>query len=119
MTRPLPWHDTPKCKQAGCGGPVVMDADLGVSPMCGACGAMFKNATVDEAAQIQRAEEAWEKVLAGDVHEDKACALCGWLLPIEQSRLCPPCVAKDMAARTLPLFPDSEGEQHRAELELP
>jgi hypothetical protein len=106
MSKPLPWHDTPTCREPGCGGPVVWDHELGVSPMCGACGAAFRNPTPEERAQIARAEAAWDAVLRGEVHEDKACARCGGVLPIEQSRLCPPCVTADVAERTLRLFPE-------------
>lgn len=103
MTRHPPWHDTPTCK--ACGGPVIMDAEMGLSPRCGACGALFKNATAEEKSQIARAEAAWERVLAGEVHEDKACARCGGCLPIEQQRLCPACVRADASERNLSLFP--------------
>lgn len=107
MTRPLPWHDTPKCRDPKCGGPIVLDDELGCAPMCGACGALFKNATPAEKEQIRKAEAAWDAVMRGEAHEDKACARCGGLLPIEQSRLCQPCVVTETAGRNLSLFPES------------
>lgn len=103
MNRTLPWHDTPKCKEPGCNGRVVFDAELGVSPMCGACGTTFR-ATPEERAQLQCAEDAWNLVLEGKIHEDRGCARCGGVLPIEQQRLCPPCARADSEERTLPLF---------------
>jgi hypothetical protein len=72
--------------------------------MCGACGVLFRNATQAEREQIGRAEAAWERVMAGEVHEDKACAGCGGVLPIERSRLCASCVEKDNAAKQGSLF---------------
>lgn len=106
IIRPLPWHDTPTCKEKGCGGPVVMDSELGVSPMCGACGTTFRP-TPTERVRIARAEAAWERVLAGEVHEDRACAKCGGCLPIEQQRLCPGCVVAENSERNLSLFPEA------------
>jgi hypothetical protein len=98
LSRPLPWHDTPKCRDASCDGPVIFDALIGLAPRCTACGAAFE-ATPEERARIHRAEAAWDRVLAGEVHEDMACSRCGGCLPIEQFRLCPECVAADTAGR--------------------
>lgn len=109
MTRPLPWHDTPTCREPDCGGPVVIDDEVGCLPMCGACGTLFKNAAPAERAQIRKAEEAWDLVLTGKVHEDKACSRCGGVLPIEQTIMYPPCVAEDTDERTIPLFPGAHG----------
>jgi hypothetical protein len=107
MTRPLPWHDTPTCREPGCGGPIVVSPETtGCHCHCGACGKVFRP-TPGDRARIATAEAAWELVLAGKVHEDKACARCGGVLPIEQQRLCPPCVTRDAEERTLSLFPEA------------
>lgn len=105
MNRPLPWHDTPTCREPDCGGPVVVSPET-TATHCGACGTHF-TPTPSDRARIARAEAAWDLVLAGKVHESKACSRCGGVLPIEQQSLCPPCVAKDTEERTLPLFPEA------------
>jgi hypothetical protein len=102
-TKPLPWHDTPKCHDVKCGGPVVSALELKPGYYCGACGSMFRPNEAEK-AQIERAEEAWERVLAGEVHETKVCARCGGCLPVTQHRLCPPCVEKDNAEKQSVLF---------------
>lgn len=104
MSKPLPWHDTPTCREPGCGGPIVVSFET-TATFCGACGAHFAP-TPSDRARIAKAEAAWDAVLRGEVHEDKACARCGGVLPIEQSRLCPPCVTADATERNLRLFPE-------------
>lgn len=113
--RPLPWHNVPKCQKSDaeyagvsaqlgtCGGPIVDLSENGGGYACGACGAAF-HPSADERAQLQRAESAWSLVLEGKVHEDRACARCGGVLPIEQFRLCAPCVERDSAERQKRLF---------------
>jgi hypothetical protein len=100
-SRLLPWHDTPRCRETrngqACGGPIVVCLET-TATRCGACGAGF-NPTVEEREQIRRAEAALDRVLAGEVHEDKACARCGGCLPVEQFRLCHGCVEADNAER--------------------
>lgn len=103
MSRPLPWHDTPRCTDRACNGPII-SAEMASGWWCGACGATF-HPSAPKRAQLLRAEAAWGLVLEGKVHEDKACARCGGVLPIEQQRLCPPCARADSEERTLPLFP--------------
>ena len=114
MTRPLPWHDTPRCRQraavsAGaieqiCGGPILISIEF-TGAMCGACGSSFVP-TAEEKAQIDKAEAAWERVLRGEVHETKACARCGGCLEIERFRLCAACVEAENAERQGSLCPE-------------
>lgn len=118
MSKPLPWHDTPRCRakfysigpdspsamDGVCGGPIVSAKELGGSGYyCGACGEKFRP-NADERVQIERAETAWEAVLRGEVHEDRGCAKCGGVLPIDRFRLCASCVERDNAERQIPLF---------------
>jgi hypothetical protein len=107
VTKPMPWHDTPMCRALDggkvCGGRVIDLSENGGGYACGVCGASFRpNAA--ERAQLERAEAAWNAVLRGEVHEDKACARCGGVLPVSQFRLCQPCVEKDNAERQGVLF---------------
>jgi len=111
MSRPLPWHDVPKCREPACGGPIVDFSESGGGYRCGACGAGF-SPSPEERAQLERAEAAWALVLAGEAHEDRACARCGGVLPIGQQRLCPPCVKADASERNLSLFPDLTPTPH-------
>lgn len=103
VTRPLPWHDTPTCKTPGCSGPVVSHVEIPDYHHCAACGSEAE-LTPEETARLLRAEVAWARVRAGEVHETKACARCGGCLPVTQQRLCPPCVEKDNAERQESLF---------------
>jgi hypothetical protein len=109
VTRPLPWHDTPTCGRrsdnglAVCGGPILISIELAGS-VCGACGASFVP-NVAERAQLLEAETAWNRVLRGEVHEDKACARCGGCLEVERFRLCAACVEAENAERQGVLFP--------------
>lgn len=105
MTRPLPWHDTPRCREPGCGGPIVVCLET-TAARCGACGKGF-TPTRSDRVRIDKAEAAWDLVMAGKVHEDKACSRCGGVLPIEQTSMCHPCVAKDTEERTLWMFPEA------------
>jgi hypothetical protein len=116
MNRPLPWRDTPRCgkpttdegpwqDRPRCNGPIV---DLSENDSggwgCAACGTSFTpNAT--ERAQLLKAEAAWNRVLRGEVHEDKACARCGGCLEIERFRLCAGCVEAENMERQGSLFP--------------
>lgn len=102
MTRPLPWHDTPKCNDLVCSGPVV--ASLEYSGFgCAACGEEYWPTPAEE-AQIARAEAAWDLVEAEKAHEDRACARCNGVLLIERFRLCEPCTDADNAERQERLF---------------
>lgn len=105
--RPLPWHDTPRCRAVEngkrCTGRVIDLSENGGGYACGLCGASF-HPNAQERAQLERAEAAWDMVLRGEVHEDRGCASCGGILPIERFRLCASCVEKDNAARQGVLF---------------
>lgn len=102
-SKPLPWHDTPRCRELNCGGTIIFDAVIGMAPSCDTCLASFRP-TPEEAKQIRRAEEAWEGVLEGRYHGDRGCSRCGGVLPIDSERLCPKCVKADMSERNLTLF---------------
>lgn len=99
----MPWHDTPKCRQEKCSGPVIDASENGGGYLCGACGAGFQP-TAAERDKLDRAEAAWDAVLRGEAHEDKACAGCGGVLLIERFRLCAACVERDNAAKQATLF---------------
>jgi hypothetical protein len=115
MSRPLPWHDTPRCgkpttdegpwqDRPRCSGPIVDVSDAGSGLWaCGACGTSF-TPNAAERAQLLRAEAAWGRVLRGEVHETKVCARCGGCLEIERFRLCAPCVEAENAEHQLILF---------------
>jgi hypothetical protein len=114
MSRPLPWHDTPRCgkptTQDGpwqdrprCNGAIVSPCD-GPSWVCILCGSAF-TPNAAERAQLLKAEAAWERVLRGEVHETKACARCGGCLEIDRFRLCAACVELENAERQGSLFP--------------
>lgn len=104
MNKPLPWHDTPRCKEPGCGGPVVLSCEGHWAARCGACGTSF-TPTPEEQAQISRAEAAWDLVLDGKAWESKACAVCEGLLLIDRERICFPCAEAENAKRQGSLFP--------------
>lgn len=114
MTRPLPWHDTPRCgkpttdegpwqDRQRCNGPIIDESDNGGGYCCVMCGTSF-TPNAAERAQLLKAEAAWNRVLRGEVHETKACERCGGCLEIERFRLCAPCVEAENADRQGSLF---------------
>lgn len=109
--RPLPWHDTATCEEAGCMGPMVPAGKManghggpaGTRIACAACG-HGRVGTAEDVARTERAHRAWELYEAGLVHTDRGCARCNGALHLYRQRLCGPCVDKDNAARQVPLF---------------
>lgn len=114
MTRPLPWHDTPACRQRAevsasaleqlCGGSIIDESDNGGGYCCVVCGTSF-TPNAAERTQLLKAEAAWNRVLRGEVHETKVCERCGGCLEIDRFRLCAPCVEAENAERQEVLFP--------------
>jgi hypothetical protein len=120
-SKTLPWHDTPKCCEGMveygtgrpyvCGGPMVpvreMDngygGESGARITCAACGHGIVG-TAEEVARAERSSTAFRMLERGEVHEDRGCAGCGGVLPIERFRLCASCVEKDNAQRQGALF---------------
>lgn len=105
--RPLPWHDTARCEEKDCGGPMIPDGfrtSEGTRIKCVACG-HGRIGSREDVEKTLRAHRAWELYEDGNIHLDRGCARCGWVLPVSQERLCPPCVKKDNAERQASLFP--------------
>lgn len=103
---------SPSAMDGVCGGPMVpvremangYDGERGARIACAACGHGIVG-SAEEVARAERSSAAWDAVLRGDVHEDKACARCNGVLPIDRFRLCASCVEKDNAQRQGELFP--------------
>jgi hypothetical protein len=123
--RPLPWHDTPSCRQpfhsigpdspsamdGVCGGPMVPVRDMangyggerGASIACAACGHGIVG-TAEEVARAERSSAAFRMLERGEIHAARGCARCNGVLPIGRFRLCVSCVEKDNAERQGVLF---------------
>ena len=109
--RPLPWHDTATCRRSECGGPLVVASEMpnghggprDARVACAACGEGWRGTRV-EVVKARRAEAAWRLYEAGLVHPDRGCERCNASLMLERSRLCGPCVEKDVAERQGSLF---------------
>lgn len=94
-----------------CGGPLVPVRDMpngyggerGARIACAACGHGVVG-TAEEVARAERSAAAFRALERGEVHEDRACAKCGGVLPLERFRLCAPCVERDNAERQGVLF---------------
>jgi uncharacterized Zn finger protein (UPF0148 family) len=72
---------------------------------CAACGSA-RSGPPEDVKKTLRAHRAWEMLEAGAIHPDRTCSRCGWVLPIDSERTCPPCVKKDMIERQASLFPE-------------